>query len=148
MSSTAPKATTPAKGQTMITSNAAAPAPTPEHVVPSDTYKSGALARADRAALQRLANRLRVPEPWLRPDDCGCWHIAGPAGHVYAHSDKRGWLGGYLIVCHPGDGRTWTAAKRALGGKVQQDGDDEGVILLDQTAVHVPALRKAIGCAR
>ena len=52
------------------------------------------------------------------------------------------------MVCHPNDERKWTAIKKALGGVVRQDGDDEGVVLLAQTEVNVPAVRKAIGCAR
>ncbi len=119
-----------------------------ERAVPSDTYKTTEAEKADKAALKKLATRLKVPEGWLRLDDCGCWHIAGPAGHIYAYSDAKRWLGSYLVVCHPADGHRWSAVKKALGGIVRQDGDEEGVVLLSQTEVNVPAVRKAIGCAR
>ena len=119
-----------------------------DRAVPSDTYKTTEAERADKAALKKLAARLKTPESWLRLDDCGCWHIAGPAGHIYAHSNAKRWLGGYLVACHPGDGHRWAAIKKALDGTVRQDGDEEGVVLLGQTEVNVPAVRKAIGCAR
>jgi hypothetical protein len=115
---------------------------------PSDTYKSVEAEKSDRNALKKLATRLKTPDSWLRLDDCGCWCISGPAGHVYAYSDAKRWLGGYLIVCHAGDERKWTSIKKALGGTLRQDGDDEGVVLLTQTEINVPAVRKAIGCAR
>ncbi len=122
--------------------------PTFDRSVPSDTYNTTEAEKADKAALKKLAARMKTPEGWLRLDDCGCWHIAGPAGHIYAYGDAKRWLGGYLVVCHPAEGHRWSAVKKALGGIVRQDGDEEGVVLLSQTEVNVPAVRKAIGCAR
>lgn len=117
--------------------------------VPSDTYKSSAAENSDKAALKKLATRLKVPESWLCLDGCGCWHISGPSGHVYTHSSSKGFLSGYLIVCHPeDDGRRWAQIKSMLGGTVRQDGYGEGIVLLGEKEINPPNVRKAIGCTR
>jgi hypothetical protein len=116
--------------------------------VPSDTYKTVAAAKADHVALKKLHARLRLPENWLRLDDCGCWAIVGPNGTIYAHADRKGPLGGYLIVCGGEHAYQWTSLKKKLGGVVRQDGDSDGVVLLRPEQVNVPAVRQALGCAR
>lgn len=117
--------------------------------VPSDTYKSSAAEKSDKAALRKLAARLKVPESWLCLDGCGCWHVSGPSGHVYTHSSSKGFLSGYLIVCHPeDDGRRWAQIKNMLGGTVRQDGDTEGVVLVSEKEIDAPSVRRAIGCKR
>ena len=119
-----------------------------EKSVTSDTYKTTTAERADKAALRTLADRMKVPDSWLKPDECGAWHISGPTGHIYAHANKNKWLGGYLVVCHPGDSYRWAAMKKSLGGTIRQDGDDEGVILVGKENVNAQNFRRAIGCAR
>lgn len=117
--------------------------------VPSDTYKSSAAEKSDKAAIKKLATRLKVPESWLCLDECGCWHITGPSGHIYTHSSSKGSLSGYLVVCHlGGDGKRWAHIKSILGGIVRQDGDGEGVVLLSENEIDAPSVRKAIGCVR
>jgi hypothetical protein len=120
----------------------------PDHAVPSDTYKTQTAERADKAALKRLAKRMRVPESWLCLDGCGCWQIKGPTGHVYCWSDKRTWLGGYLVCVTCADAREWAIVRGKLGGKVRQNGEEDGVVLLMETEVNIPALRQAVGCTR
>lgn len=114
-----------------------------------DTYLQREEEQRDRKALKKIAQYTLVPEKWLMRDECSCWMVSGPAGRIYARSSRDGWLGGYLVVCQPGDAHKWAAIKKSLGGTIQQDGDDEGVVLVEHDNLPpVAALRKAIGCAR
>jgi hypothetical protein len=111
-----------------------------------DTYKTTAAERADREAMRRLHQRLRLPNRWLRLDECGCWCIAGPAGRIYAYSDQKRWLGGYLVVSQPDNPHELAASIKSLGGVVRQRGDGEGVVLvMAESLPPMPAIRRAIG---
>ncbi len=113
---------------------------------PSDTYKTVAAAKSDQAALRQVLARLRLPERWLKLDACGCWHIAGPEGSIYAHSDKRGWLGGFLLTVQTESARRWSAIKAKTAYRIRQDGDADGVLLFDLQNINPPLVRLALGC--
>jgi hypothetical protein len=93
--------------------------------------------RADRARLQELLTALDAGEAQLRRDECGDWQIAGTRGHVYAMGSTF-----HLVVfvdepdlnareIHTGARWTW-AKKRLPFAPVTQDGDDEGILRLEQ----------------
>ena len=85
-----------------------------------------------RPALQRFAAALDSRASALRRDECGDWAIFGSNGHIYAVPE------GFqlMIGCDIGNdkwssARGWKSAKKRLGfGKVTQDGDCEGSIVL------------------
>jgi hypothetical protein len=87
-----------------------------------------------RPALLAFAESLDSRASALGRDDCGDWAIWGNNGHIYAVPE------GFqlMIGCDPGNAkwsssRGWESAKKRLGfGKVTQDGDCEGSIILDR----------------
>jgi hypothetical protein len=91
-------------------------------------------ATMQRPALQRFAAALDSRASALRRDECGDWAIWGSNGHIYAVPE------GFqlMIGCDLGNAkwasaRGWESAKKRLGfGKVAQDGDCEGSIMLDR----------------
>jgi hypothetical protein len=91
-------------------------------------------AMKQRPALQRFAAALDSRASALRRDECGDWAIWGTNGHIYAVPE------GFqlMIGCDFGyvrwtSARGWESAKKRLGfGKVTQDGDCEGSIILDR----------------
>jgi hypothetical protein len=96
------------------------------------------MARTDvfqqRPALQRFAESLDSRASALRRDACGDWAIFGSNGHIYAAPE-----GFQLMIGCDFDNTRWTSArgwesaKKRLGfGKVTQDGDCEGSIILDR----------------
>jgi hypothetical protein len=61
----------------------------------------------------------------LRRDECGDWAVFGRNGHVYAAP------GGFQMMIGCVSKREWSAAKKRLAfGKVTQDGDAEGGVIL------------------
>jgi hypothetical protein len=85
-----------------------------------------------RPALQRCAAALDSRASALRRDECGDWAIWGSNGHIYAVPE-----GFQLMIGCDFDNARWTSArgwesaKKRLGfGKVTQDGDCEGSIVL------------------
>jgi hypothetical protein len=87
-----------------------------------------------RRALLAFGESIDSRASALRRDDCGDWAIWGTNGHIYAVPD------GFqlMIGCDAGNhrwssARGWESAKKRLGfGKVTQDGDREGSIVLDR----------------
>jgi hypothetical protein len=105
-------------------------------------------ATKQRPALLAFAEALDSRASALRRDDCGDPAIWGSNGHIYAVPIAPGGLGwrgepaitGYqlMIGCdfdnrRWSSARGWESAKKRLGfGKVTQDGDCEGSIILDR----------------
>ena len=78
----------------------------------------------------------------LRRDDCGDWAIFGNNGHIYAVPE-----GFQLMIGCDFDNRKWSSARgwesakdRLSFGKVTQDGDCEGSIILDRLPSKTEAL--------
>ena len=80
------------------------------------------------------------PVPWLPPfrrDENGDWRINGRGGHIYAVSGAFQ----VVVLCEKLEAglagrwtsQGWTYAKRALDfARLVNDGDDEGVFILDR----------------
>lgn len=60
-------------------------------------------------------------------DECGDWRVVGRKGHIYVEPE------GFYIYHDAGSKQAWTWAKKTLAFcKVTQDGDEEGMLLLDR----------------
>jgi hypothetical protein len=102
-----------------------------------------------RPALLALAGACDTRASALRRDECGDWAIWGNNGHVYAVPE-----GFHLMIGCDFDNARWTSArgwesaKKRLGfGRVTQDGDEEGSIILDRLPSKAEAreIRYALG---
>lgn len=72
--------------------------------------------------VEALGSQRRQPR-----DECGDRRIEGKAGWIYAEPE------GFYLYCRPGSARGWGYAKKAMDFcRVTQDGDEEGVLLLDR----------------
>ncbi len=77
--------------------------------------------------LEPFAKALGSADNAFRRDECGDWRINGSRGHVYAAPE------GFQIFVKARSKLAWTWAKRSLAfAVVTQDGDDEGILLLDR----------------
>jgi hypothetical protein len=92
-----------------------------------------------RPALLAFAEAISSRADALRRDECGDWRIKGRFGHVYAvpgilgEPPREGFLICYTGPEFIGSPRGWTLARRefeAIGCKVTQDGDGEGIVFL------------------
>jgi hypothetical protein len=95
-----------------------------------------------RPALLAFADALDSRASATRRDECGDWAIWGSNGHVYAVPE-----GSQLMIgCDFGNvkwssARGWESAKKRLSlGKVTQDGDMEGSVILDRLPTKAEAL--------
>lgn len=98
--------------------------------------------KADRDLLLRLVGTLSISKVRLKRDPCGDWNIAGRRGHI--STDGTAWY--IYLPCKTK--RRWDAAKRELAGlTVTQDGDDEGILRLDDMPSEALAetLRRLLG---
>lgn len=97
--------------------------------------------KADRDLLLDLVDALNVSKNRLRRDECSHWNIVGRRGHVC--TDGAGMY--VFLACKTK--RRWESAKRELGLIVTQDGDDEGVMRLDERPSEPQAetLRRLLG---
>ena len=97
----------------------------------TDTYPP----TKQRPALLGFAAACGTRADKLRRDECSDWAIWGSNGHIYAVAPNVFQL---MVGCDFDNqkwssARGWESAKRRLSfGKVTQDGDDEGVIILDR----------------
>jgi hypothetical protein len=90
-----------------------------------------------RPALLEFAQALNSRPSALRRDECGDWRINGRGGHVYAVPGAFQ----VVVLCEKLEAglagrwtsQGWTYAKRALDfARLVNDGDDEGVFILDR----------------
>jgi hypothetical protein len=88
-----------------------------------------------RPALLTFAKSCGTRADKLRRDECGDWAIWGSNGHIYAVASNVFQL---MVGCDYDNqkwssARGWESAKKRLKfGRVTQDGDEEGSIILDQ----------------
>jgi hypothetical protein len=102
--------------------------------------------KADRELLLSLVNSLSVSKANLRRDPCGDWNIFGRRGHISTDGTVT------YASLSASTRRRWEVAKRALDLPVVQDGDDEGIVRLDdlpseplaETLRRLLGLRKSI----
>jgi hypothetical protein len=87
-----------------------------------------------RPALLALREALGAREGALRRDECGDWAIFGRFGHIYAAPEGfQFFFRGADEFEEPKSSQGWTYAKRAMAfAKLTQDGDEEGILLLDR----------------
>lgn len=97
--------------------------------------------KADRDLLLTLVDALSVSKTRLRRDPCGDWNIVGRRGHISTDGTA------IYVYSSATTRRRWEAAKSALGLVVTQDGDDEGVVRLDDLPSESLAetLRRLLG---
>jgi hypothetical protein len=108
---------------------------------------------AQRPALLALAKAIETRHAALRRDECGDWRINGRRGHIYAvpGSLDPPDAAGFLLHSAASSARAWTNTKRDLAfAELTQDGDDEGVFLLDRlpSAAEAQLIRKRLGVAK
>jgi hypothetical protein len=99
------------------------------------------LPSKQRPALLAFAEACDTRPNALRRDDCGDWAIFGNNGHIYAVPEGFQ----FMIGCDVGNRgfskTAWTWAKKRLAfGKVTQDGDEEGSIILDRLPSKAEAM--------
>jgi hypothetical protein len=102
-------------------------------------------AARQRAALIDFAKALGSRDSALRRDECGDPRINGRRGHIYAAPE------GFMLVVMGWSTLGWGNAKRALAfARVSQDGDDEGILILDRlpTKSEAEAIRHYLGVAK
>jgi hypothetical protein len=89
------------------------------------------------------ASQTTAGRPTLTRDACGDWAIFGRLGHIYAAPE------GFQLVISTGERpKAWTWIKKRLTFcRLSQDGDDEGVLLLDRipTPAEAELIREALG---
>lgn len=98
--------------------------------------------KADRELLLSLVDALGVSKNRLRRDPCRDWTIFGRRGHV----STDGVAAYVYLTCKTK--RRWESAKRELGLVVAQDGDDEGIIRMDDgppSESQAEILRRLLG---
>jgi len=98
-----------------------------------------------RARLIKLMAAIDVTGRALRRDECGDPRLEGSRGHIYAAPE------GFQFVLCGGSVRRWTYTKQVLSfARLVQDGDDEGVFLLDRlpTAAEGHVIRDRFGIRR
>jgi hypothetical protein len=107
------------------------------------TYPSAAEAEADRAQQKLMLAVLNAWNRALRRDECGAWCISGTRGTLHTWGDGKGWA--LYVSCN--SGQHWTWVKKLSFCTVSQEGDDEGVLKLDQlpTPEQADAIRSALG---
>jgi hypothetical protein len=102
-----------------------------------------------RPALLAFAEACGTRADKLRRDECGEWAILGSNGHVYAVPE-----GYQLMIGCDFDNRKWSSARgwesakqRLDFGKVTQDGDCEGSIVIDRlpTQAEAKEIRDILG---
>jgi hypothetical protein len=88
---------------------------------------------------QICSQRLRKAN--LRRDPCGDWNVSGRRGHISTDGTA------FYFYLQPGTKRRWEKAKRDLGLIVTQDGDDEGILRMDELspAPLAETLRRLLG---
>jgi hypothetical protein len=104
----------------------------------TDTYPPS----KQRPALLAFAAACNTRASALRRDECGDWAILGKHGHVHAAPE------GYQRMIFKAGAQGWTYAKRRLSfGKVTQDGEEEGVVMLDRlpSAAEATEIRFVLG---
>ena len=113
-----------------------------------DTYASQAEFIADKAQLWTMLVALEAAHNQLRLDSCRTWTIRGKRGYAATWGDGKRWF----IYCSPGSARKWGNIRRAISplGSCTQNGDDEGIIRIDQlpNPEQAAVIRKAIGLAK
>jgi hypothetical protein len=113
-----------------------------------DTYASQDEFFTDKAQLQTMLVALDAAHSQLRVDACRTWTIRDKRGYAATRSDGKWWP----IYCSPGSARKWNKIRQALSplGRCAQDGDDEGIIRIDQlpNPEQAAVIRKAIGLAK
>jgi hypothetical protein len=104
-----------------------------------------------REALLRFVEALGCRDAALHRDECGDWRVRGRYGHIYAVPgtlDRPG-VEGFQIYFRgaskfeepPKGSKAWSFAKKAMSFcEVINDGDDEGVMLLDRLPTPEEAL--------
>jgi hypothetical protein len=98
-----------------------------------------------RAALVDFAKALGSRDSALRRDECGDPCINGRRGHIYAAPE------GFMLVIMGWSANNWNKAKRALAfARLSQDGDDEGILILDRlpAKTEAEAIRHYLGVAK
>jgi hypothetical protein len=97
-----------------------------------------------RPALLEFATACNTRSSALRRDECGDWAIWGSNGHIYVIPEGFQMMIGCDFDNQKwSSARGWESAKRRLSfGRVSQDGDDEGSIIL--TELPTPAQAKEI----
>ena len=95
----------------------------------------------DRNLMLDLLQALNGAKTALRRDECGDWTIFGKHGHI--HTDGSDF---YIFLACPTPGM-WKNRKRKLGLMVVQDGDDEGIFLLQEfpTKEFAATIRRLVG---
>jgi hypothetical protein len=93
------------------------------------TYPSAAEAEADRAQQKLMLAVLNAWDRALRRDECGAWCISGTCGTLHTWGDGKSWA--LYVSCNSGQHWTWVKKKLSFC-TVTQDGDEEGVLRLDQ----------------
>jgi hypothetical protein len=106
-----------------------------------ETFNAG----RQRAALVDFAAALGSRDSALSRDECGDPRISGRRGHIYAAPE------GFMLAVMGWSANGWNKAKRALAfARVSQDGDDEGILILDRlpTKPEAEAIRHYLGVAK
>ena len=102
-----------------------------------------------RPALLAFSEACDTRASALRRDECGDWAIFGRNGHVYAVPQGfQMMVGCDFDNTRWSSGRGWESAKKRLSfGKVTQDGDAEGSILLSRlpTKSEAETIRVVLG---
>jgi hypothetical protein len=95
-----------------------------------------------REALTVFAQALGSALSALRRDKCGDPRINGRRGHVYAVPE------GFQLYCACDSRMGWTWAKKKLAfARVTQDGDEEGMVMMDRrpTPAEAEIIRDYLG---
>jgi hypothetical protein len=102
-------------------------------------------AAVQRARLNEFAAALGSRDIALRRDECGDPRINGRRGHIYAAPE------GFMLAVMGWSAQGWNKAKRALAfARVSQDGDDEGILILERlpTKSEAAVIRHYLGVAK
>jgi hypothetical protein len=107
----------------------------------ADTFPSA----AQRDALAAFAAALGSASTAFRRDECGDPRINGKRGHIYAAPQ------GFQLYCCCRSKQAWTWAKKFMSfARPTQDGDEEGILLLDRlpTEAEANVIRDYLGIAK
>jgi hypothetical protein len=87
-----------------------------------------------RPALLKLVEALGCRDVALRRDECGDWRVNGTFGHIWAVPEGfQLYYRGAPEFEEPSTSKGWTWAKKELSFcRVTQDGDEEGMLILDR----------------
>jgi hypothetical protein len=92
-----------------------------------------------------FASALGSRDKALHRDECGDPRINGRRGHIYAAPE------GFMLAVMGWSANGWNKAKRALAfASLSQDGDDEGILILDRlpTKTEAETIRHYLGVAK